>query len=43
MLSVAVLDRYTNKYLKVGNIPEADFPLIKIGDKLVYGLPDQKT
>jgi hypothetical protein len=43
MSSIAVLDRYTNKYLTIEQIPEADFANIKIGDKLVYGLPDAKT
>jgi hypothetical protein len=43
MHSVAVLDRYTNKYLKIENIPKEEFALIKIGDKLVYGFPDAKT
>lgn len=43
MHTVAVLDRYTNKYLFVESIPEEDFANIKVGNKLVYGLPDAKT
>ncbi|MDR2541631.1 MAG: hypothetical protein LBD11_07985 [Candidatus Peribacteria bacterium] len=43
MHTVAVLDRYTNKYLIVEAIPDEDFELIKVGNKLVYGLPDAKT
>ncbi|MDR0607466.1 MAG: hypothetical protein LBG52_03785 [Candidatus Peribacteria bacterium] len=43
MYTVAVLDRYTNKYLMVKPLSEEDFSQIKIGDKLVYGLPDLKT
>jgi hypothetical protein len=43
MHTVAVLDRYTNKYLTVESLSEEDFLQIKIGDKLVYGLPDAKT
>jgi hypothetical protein len=43
MHSVAALDRYTNKYLKIEKIPDEDFSHIKIGDKLVYGLVDTKT
>ncbi|GHW02396.1 hypothetical protein AGMMS50249_1820 [candidate division SR1 bacterium] len=38
-----VLDRYTNKYLNIGDIPTDIFANLKIGDKLVYTTPDPKS
>jgi hypothetical protein len=43
MNTLIALDRYTNKNIQIEHINAQDFELLKIGDKIVYGLPDQKT
>lgn len=40
---LTVLDRYTNKYLKVWEISQSDLDICKAGDKIIYTSPDPKT
>jgi len=43
MHTLIALDRYTNKNIQVEQIKTTDFESLKIGDHMVYGLPDPKT
>ena len=43
MNSLLVLDRYTNKYLSINNVPDSVLEKIKLWDKIVYEQPDPKT
>ena len=43
MNSLLVLDRYTNKYLSINNVPDNVLEKIKLWDKIVYEQPDPKT
>jgi len=43
MHSIFALDRYTNKYIQVEQVPPALCETLKIWDKIIYGLPDPKS
>lgn len=43
MHTILALDRYTNKYLNINAVPSELIEKLKIGDKIVYQQPDQKT
>ena len=43
MKNLLVLDRYTNKYLNIENVPDETYASIKLWDKIVYDQSDQKT
>ena len=43
MKSVLALDRYTNKYLNINKVSPEILDNLKVGDKIVYEQPDQKS
>lgn len=43
MHTLIALDRYTNKNIQVEEVNPQDFEILKIWDKIVYGMPDPKT
>ena len=43
MKSVLALDRYTNKYLNINKVSPEVLNNLKVGDKIVYEQPDQKS
>lgn len=43
MHKTLVLDRYTNKYLTINQVPDEIYTKLSIWDKIVYEQPDSKT
>ena len=43
MKNLIALDRYTNKYLNINDVPIEIFGKLNVWDKIVYEQPDQKT